>query len=103
MPHYDYECKNCGYNFEVFQQITEEPLTECPKCKGSVRRLIGAGSGLIFKGSGFYVTDYKKNSGGGRSKSFSKKADKPESFKSCPSCSSKSKNSPSNQAEQKPD
>lgn len=91
MPHYDYECENCGYNFEIFQQINDKPLTECPKCKGSVRRLIGTGSGLIFKGSGFYSTDYKKNSGGGKSKSFSEKADKPVSSKSCPSCPSKSK------------
>lgn len=60
MPHYDYECKKCGYRFERFQKITDKPLMHCPKCKGSVRRLIGAGCGLIFKGSGFYATDYKK-------------------------------------------
>lgn len=61
MPHYDYECSNCGQVFEVFQQISAAPLTQCPKCKGSVRRLIGSGCGLIFKGSGFYITDYKRN------------------------------------------
>lgn len=60
MPNYDYECLSCGNVFEVFQQMTEKPKKKCPKCKGAVKRLIGSGSGLIFKGSGFYVTDYKK-------------------------------------------
>ena len=63
MPHYDYECQKCGYVFEVFQRITDGPVKECPKCKGRVKKLIGAGAGLIFKGSGFYITDYKKNNG----------------------------------------
>ena len=88
MPHYDYECEDCGYNFEAFQQMTDKPLIECPKCKGSVRRLIGTGSGLIFKGTGFYVTDYKRN----RDESKKEAKSSPEkSSKSCPSCSSKSK------------
>ncbi len=60
MPNYDYECKKCGV-FEVFQQMTEKPLSKCPKCKGKVKRLIGSGAGIIFKGSGFYCTDYKKS------------------------------------------
>jgi putative FmdB family regulatory protein len=59
MPNYDYECKKCGV-FEVFQPMTAEPLAKCPKCKGKVKRLIGGGAGIIFKGSGFYCTDYKK-------------------------------------------
>ena len=59
MPTYDYKCKNCGHTFEVFQSMTAEPVKTCPKCKGEVKRLIGAGSGPIFKGSGFYQTDYK--------------------------------------------
>jgi len=59
MPTYDYECEKCKDKFEVFQSITAEPLGECPKCKGKVRRLIGSGAGIIFKGSGFYQTDYK--------------------------------------------
>jgi putative FmdB family regulatory protein len=62
MPNYDYRCLECGYNFEEFQKMTDEPLTKCPKCKGHVKRLIGAGLGPIFKGSGFYQTDYKNKS-----------------------------------------
>lgn len=61
MPTYEYECLKCGYQFERFQKISEEPLKRCPKCKSKVRRLIGGGCGLIFKGSGFYITDYKRN------------------------------------------
>lgn len=59
MPNYDYRCKSCGHEFEVFQQMSAEPLKVCPECGGEVERLIGAGAGLIFKGSGFYITDYK--------------------------------------------
>lgn len=60
MPTYDYECKQCHHEFEVFQKISEPPLTLCPECGGPVRRKIGAGAGFIFKGSGFYITDYKR-------------------------------------------
>ncbi|MCD6521509.1 zinc ribbon domain-containing protein [Candidatus Calescamantes bacterium] len=60
MPTYEYLCENCGYQFEEFQKITDPPLSKCPKCGGKVRRLISGGAGLIFKGSGFYITDYKK-------------------------------------------
>jgi putative FmdB family regulatory protein len=59
MPTYDYECEKCGHRFEAFQSISEKPLKSCPECSGPVKRLIGAGAGLIFKGSGFYITDYK--------------------------------------------
>jgi len=59
MPTYDYECTKCGYTFEVFQKVDDEPRKRCPKCRSKVRRLIGAGCGIIFKGSGFYATDYK--------------------------------------------
>lgn len=59
MPTYDYKCTKCGNIFEMFQGIKEPPHTECPSCKGSVKRLIGTGGGLIFKGSGFYITDYR--------------------------------------------
>ena len=62
MPTYDYKCNTCNYTFELFQRMSDDPITECPKCKGKVTRLIGAGAGPIFKGSGFYQTDYK-NSG----------------------------------------
>ncbi|MFC2134036.1 FmdB family zinc ribbon protein [Bacteroidota bacterium] len=62
MPTYDYKCENCGYVFEHFQKMSDEPLTECHICKGEIKRLIGAGLGPIFKGSGFYQTDYKSKS-----------------------------------------
>ncbi len=59
MPTYEYECNNCGYKFEAFQSIKADPLTKCPKCGGEVVRLISKNVGLIFKGSGFYITDYR--------------------------------------------
>lgn len=59
MPTYDYECQKCGHGFEAFQRISEKPLSRCPECKGKVQRLIGAGAGLLFKGTGFYETDYR--------------------------------------------
>ena len=62
MPTYDYKCKKCENLFEHFQSMTEDPLKTCPECGGEVERLIGAGAGLIFKGSGFYITDYRKDS-----------------------------------------
>jgi putative FmdB family regulatory protein len=58
MPLYDYKCGECGHIFEVMQKITEEPLKFCPECKGPIKRLISA-SGIIFKGTGFHVTDYR--------------------------------------------
>jgi len=60
MPNYDYKCKKCSYVFEVFQSMKAARLKTCPKCGGKVERLIGAGGGIIFKGSGFYATDYGK-------------------------------------------
>jgi putative FmdB family regulatory protein len=66
MPTYEYRCGNCGHEFEQMQSIKADPLKICPRCNGeSLRRLLGTGSGLIFKGSGFYITDYKKNGNGG--------------------------------------
>ena len=60
MPTYDYECRECEHLFEEFQSITAKPLRRCPECgKNKLRRLIGAGAGVIFKGSGFYETDYR--------------------------------------------
>jgi putative FmdB family regulatory protein len=60
MPTYDYVCDNCGHGFEKFQNMSEKPLSKCPECGGKLRRLIGPGVGIIFKGSGFYETDYKR-------------------------------------------
>jgi len=63
MPTYDYICENCGYEFEQFQSITARSLRKCPECgKRGLKRLIGAGSGIIFKGTGFYETDYRSES-----------------------------------------
>ena len=63
MPTYDYICEDCGYKFEQFQSIKARPLRKCPVCKKArLKRLIGPGSGLIFKGSGFYQTDYRSES-----------------------------------------
>ncbi|MDC7124550.1 MAG: zinc ribbon domain-containing protein [Spirochaetales bacterium] len=60
MPTYEYECQSCGHRFEAFQSMSDEPLTECENCKGPVKRLIFGGTGIIFKGSGFYVNDSAK-------------------------------------------
>ena len=89
MPTYEYECKACGHHFEVYQFMTEKPLRRCPECKGRVERLIGAGAGVIFRGSGFHSTDYRSSS----YKSAQDK-DKPEP-KSEPKSESKSESKPS--------
>ena len=78
MPTYDYECRNCQHSFEIFQKMTDDLLTTCPKCKGSLKRLIGAGAGIIFKGSGFYYTDYVKNQPSSNTPSSSKKTPSPD-------------------------
>jgi len=62
MPTYDYGCEECGHQFEKFQSIRARKLTRCPRCGGKVKRLIGTGAGIIFKGSGFYETDYRSKS-----------------------------------------
>jgi len=65
MPTYDYVCENCGYEFEYFQSMSSEPIKACPKCEQStVVRKISGGSGLIFKGTGFYITDYTNKKSG---------------------------------------
>lgn len=65
MPTYEYQCQKCEHRFSEFQRITDAPIKDCPKCKrkGCVEQIISGGSGLIFKGTGFYITDYKKKSG----------------------------------------
>lgn len=83
MPTYDYHCEKCGNTFEVFQTMTAPKLTVCPRCRGKLKRLLGTGAGIIFKGSGFYATDYrspgyreaaKKESGSGKGEPEKKKA-----------------------------
>jgi putative FmdB family regulatory protein len=86
MPTYDYECEN-GHRFEVFQSMKDDPLTECRECGAAVKRLIGPGAGFLFKGDGFYITDY-------RSKDYHKKA-KAESSSGSDASSSSSKSSKS--------
>ena len=75
MPTYQYKCLACGHNFEMFQKMNDEPMKMCPICKGDVKRLLGAGAGTIFKGSGFYHTDYKN----AKSESKSSKPKPPDS------------------------
>ena len=78
MPTYEYRCGECGYEFELFQSMTEDPVSKCPQCgQDAVERLISAGAGLIFKGSGFYITDYRSDS-----YKSAAKADKPSSSSS---------------------
>jgi putative FmdB family regulatory protein len=82
MPTYEYECSACGHAFEALQTMTEPKLVKCPKCKkNKLARLIGSGSGVIFKGTGFYETDYKKKA---PSKSESKSAPSACASGSCP-------------------
>jgi putative FmdB family regulatory protein len=67
MPTYEYKCTICGHRFEELQSMNDRPLTTCPQCGGAIERLMGAGAGFIFKGAGFYATDY-------RSKEYTKQA-----------------------------
>lgn len=62
MPTYEYECTQCEYKFEQFQNIKDKPLKKCPRCSGMLKRLVGSGAGVIFRGSGFYQTDYRSHS-----------------------------------------
>ena len=78
MPTYEYECKSCRFSFDAFQNMMDDPLKTCPKCSKEVRRLINGGTGIIFRGGGFYVNDKSKSNKG---------SDKSEGS-SCPSCTS---------------
>jgi putative FmdB family regulatory protein len=112
MPTYGYRCSSCGHEFEIRQRITDEPLTTCPKCKGKLAKMLYP-AGVIFKGSGYYTTDYKGSGASSgtssngvapssegsseskpetkaESKSESKSESKPESKKSEPKSESKS-------------
>jgi putative FmdB family regulatory protein len=81
MPTYEYSCPDCGHAFEQFQSMRDEPLKTCPRChKNGVKRHIGGGAGLIFKGSGFYITDYKKSAA--KPESSGSAAEKPATPKS---------------------
>jgi putative FmdB family regulatory protein len=87
MPTYDYVCKNCGHKFEEFQSMSSDPLKKCPSCKKSkLQRLIGTGAGVIFKGSGFYETDYRSDSYAKDAKKDSEPESKDTKGGSAPSC-----------------
>ncbi|MGB0597272.1 MAG: FmdB family zinc ribbon protein [Rubripirellula sp.] len=87
MPTYDYECDDCGHTFELFQNINDSVKRKCPECKkNKLKRLFGSGAAIVFKGSGFYQTDY-------RSEGY-KKAAKADSKKSESSSSKKSESKP---------
>lgn len=100
MPTYAYACEKCGHEFEMLQSITAKPLRKCPACgKAALKRLIGAGAGIIFKGSGFYATDYRaagyqkaaqKESGAAKEKTGEKKEAKTESKTPAPAAKSES-------------
>jgi len=91
MPTYEYRCDKCGHQFEQLQSITAKPLRKCPACRtNSLKRLIGSGAGIIFKGSGFYQTDY-------RSESY-KKGQKSEKEKTAPA-EKKTEKKPTEKAE----
>ena len=87
MPTYEYECKKCGHSFDVFQSMKDDPLKTCPECGKELRRLINGGTGVIFRGAGFYVTD----KGGKSAKTESsgrKTADSSQSSAPCSGCKS---------------
>lgn len=92
MPTYEYECTKCGHLFEAFQSMTAEPIKKCPECACRVKRLFGTGAGLLFKGGGFYETDY-------RSEGY-KKAEKKES-ESLKTANEKKSDSASKKSEKK--
>ena len=106
MPTYDYECQACGHGWELFQSMNDSPVKSCPKCKKrKAKRLMGLGAGLIFKGSGFYETDYKragsqkKESGGESSSSDSSSSDSKGTEKKPATTDSKSKKESSSKKE----
>jgi putative FmdB family regulatory protein len=90
MPTYDYACKACGHEFEELQSFSEPPLTKCPKCKkNKLERLFGGGGAIIFKGTGFYETDYRRT-GGAKPEGETKTEAKPETKTEAPAASTES-------------
>jgi putative FmdB family regulatory protein len=95
MPTYEYRCEACGHAFEKYQSITAAPVTKCPSCaKRKVKRLIGTGGALIFKGAGFYATDYRSQS----YKDGAKKDAPPAAPSACDTCKKDSKTCPAKKA-----
>jgi putative FmdB family regulatory protein len=97
MPTYEYKCLNCDFHFEEFQSMNDDPIEKCPKCGGKVQRLISAGAGMIFKGSGFYLTDYKKSNTSPSKPASDTKTAKPEK-----STETKTDKTPTVKAEKQP-
>lgn len=88
MPTYEYECRSCGYTFEKTQSMSEPAIKDCPECGKEVRRLIFGGSGVIFKGSGFYVNDSKGKNSAAPKKDAKADGQKSEAGKAEPACAS---------------
>jgi len=115
MPTYDYICRACGHEFELFQQMSEPVKRKCPRCgKAKLERLIGAGAGVLFKGGGFYETDYRSDSykkaaeaenkpAASESKSETKADSKPETEKASESSSSEAKAASGAESKPKPE
>ena len=89
MPTYEYECKSCSHNFEAFQSMSDAPLKDCPQCGKEIRRLIFGGTGVIFKGSGFYVTDKSKSAKGNSGTKTETKTDTASAPAPCTQCPNK--------------
>ncbi|NKB23006.1 MAG: zinc ribbon domain-containing protein [Kiritimatiellae bacterium] len=82
MPTYEYECQKCGHRFEKFQKISDPPVKRCPQCRCKVKKLISTGAGIIFKGSGFYETDYRSDNYKKSAKAEKEKSQPPKDDKS---------------------
>ena len=105
MPTYDYECDACGHTFELYQSISADPEKKCPECgKKKLRRLIGAGAAVVFKGSGFYQTDYRSESYKKAASSDSKRSDSSSKSetKSESKSETKSESKPKSESKSKP-
>jgi len=93
MPTYQYECENCNHSLEIFQSMLDDKITKCPECgKKKLTRLIGTGSGIIFKGNGFYETDYKNKNASVSNISRKEEKATSETCQKCPAASNCSKN-----------
>jgi len=102
MPTYEYVCKNCGHKFEKFQSITANSLRKCPQCgKMKLQRLIGSGAGIIFKGSGFYQTDYRTDSYKSGEKKHKEQTDKAAEKSTTSETKSKEKKAPTTKEKDK--
>ncbi len=103
MPTYDYECDACGHTYELFQKITEDPVKKCPECKkNKARRLFGTGAAIVFKGSGFYETDYRSESYKKGAKDEKKKSESKSDSKSDSTKSDSKKSEPKTDSKKSP-